>query len=541
VNQSVSAGGASPPSPPKELGFAYALAGGFALVYQLAWYHAFVDQFGAQGTTFVLVLCGFIGGLGAGAIASPRLFGWLERRTGERGLRNYGRIEILVAVSVLLLHAFGRLPLGRLLGSFPWTVSTIDEVSYFRPAIGSSLLELGLALLAVGIPSFLMGSTFPYLCSLFGAEPRLPSRLYAANTLGASLAVLGTEFFGITRLGWLGCLSAAVLGNLALGLWFWRFPPSPPKPATPSAESERCPDAEGIPSSLPAVASGWLCGGIQALAFAFVRLTLGPSRAEYAFLTFFAILGIFVASTVVHRLRPSRRVLLAAGFGGLAVTVAVWLVEPRMSESLVVFGIDRLASLDADLAAFVTCALTMAAVLLVPYASWSTFLPDLCDRLQAKGRSVARTCGLNTLAFLLAVLLFGWILPHVNFFFAARVFAASAVAALLLVAVETIGARRRVIRAALVGAAGLTIAASLLVPRSPEMRLLGGLAPAEKRVEAWRGTPQHFIWVRPNSDQSKSLMFDQHSMTGSARSAQIYMRAMAHLPLLLEESPRRRC
>jgi spermidine synthase len=537
VNESASATAASLTAPPRGLGFAYALAGGFALVYELAWYHAFVDQLGAQGTTFILVLCGFIGGLGAGALASPAVFGWLERRTGERGLRNYGRMEILVAVSVLLLHSLSRVSLGRLLGEFPWTAATIEGVAYFRPSLSSSLVELGLALLAVGLPSFLMGTTFPYLCSLFPSDARLPSRLYAANTLGASIAVLGTEFFGITRLGWLGCISAAVLGNVALGLWFWRLPPEPRGSKPIEADLRR--DAERAPSNLPAVASGWLCGGVQALAFALVRLTLGPSRAEYAFLTFFAILGIFFASTVVHRLRPSRRALLAGGIVGLAAALVVWLVEPRMSESLVVFGIRGLASLDPDVAAFISCALTMAAVLFIPYASWSTFLPDLCDRLQAKGRSVARTCGLNTLAFLSAVLLFGWVLPNVDFFFAARVFAVTAVAALLLIAADTRGAERRSMIVAGAVAAAISIGAFFVMSRSPEMRLLGGLAPAEKRVETWRATPQHFFWVRPNADGSKSLMFDQHSMTAATTVSQAYMRSMAHLPLLLHEAPKR--
>jgi len=531
------AGGASLRTPPRELGFAYALAGGFALIYQLAWYHAFVDQLGAQGTTFVLVLCGFIGGLGAGALASSAVFGWLERRTGERGLRNYGRIEMLIALSVMLLHALGGLSLGRLLGSFPWTPTAIEGVAYFRPSLSSSTLELGLALIAIGVPSFLMGTTFPYLCSLFPVDSRLPSRLYAANTLGASLAVLGTEFFGITRLGWLGCLSAAVLGNLALGLWFWRLPPA--KPQMRSAERQRRPDTDGIPSSLPAVASGWLCGGVEALAFAFVRITIGASRAEYALLTFFAILGIFAASTAVHRLRLTRRLLLAGGFVGLAAAIVIWLVEPRISVAFVLFGIVKLAFLDPDVAAFLVCAVTMAIVVLVPYACWSTFLPDLCDRLQAKGRSVARTCGLNTLAFLLAVLLFGWVLPNINFFFAARVFVLSAVAALLLIAVDTEKAGLRAKVPVVAVAVNNSIGGFFVVSRLPEMRLLGGLSAAEKRVEAWRGTPQHFIWVRPNPDSSKSLMFDQHPMSAAGKPAQTYMRAMAHLPLLLHEAPRK--
>ncbi|HEX2758089.1 MAG TPA: hypothetical protein VHP60_06290, partial [Thermoanaerobaculia bacterium] len=56
------------------IGPAYALSGACALVYQVVWMHAFTERFGASGTTFLVVLCAFIGGLGLGAVLSKRTY-----------------------------------------------------------------------------------------------------------------------------------------------------------------------------------------------------------------------------------------------------------------------------------------------------------------------------------------------------------------------------------------------------------------------------------------------------------------------------------
>ena len=46
----------------------YAASGLFSLGYQVVWLRHFVDRFGSSTFTFVLVICGFIGGLGLCAI-----------------------------------------------------------------------------------------------------------------------------------------------------------------------------------------------------------------------------------------------------------------------------------------------------------------------------------------------------------------------------------------------------------------------------------------------------------------------------------------
>src|SRR5438132_14355402 len=77
---------------------AYGIGGGCALVYQIVWYHAFIDQFGAAGTTFLVVLCTFISGLGAGAFASQRFYRCLDSKIRGNGLGNYGSTELAVTL-----------------------------------------------------------------------------------------------------------------------------------------------------------------------------------------------------------------------------------------------------------------------------------------------------------------------------------------------------------------------------------------------------------------------------------------------------------
>jgi len=82
---------------------AYALSGFVALGYQVVWFRLFPDWFGSTSLSFALVVCNFIGGLGAGALASGPVTKWIARVAGiTDALRLYGLIELSVAVAALL-------------------------------------------------------------------------------------------------------------------------------------------------------------------------------------------------------------------------------------------------------------------------------------------------------------------------------------------------------------------------------------------------------------------------------------------------------
>lgn len=521
---------------PRTLCIAYGLSGACALAYQVVWYHAIVDGLGATSTTFLVVLCAFIGGLGLGSTTSARFFRLLSRLTSDHGLRSYGFVELLVTFSALVLLLLTRLPAASLLGSLLYVPVPEGGLTLFVPAATSLVLKIGLAVVAVGLPCFFMGTTFPYLCSLFPDDARFPSRLYGANTLGACVSVLLTEFWGLRHLGFLGCLAVAATGTLSLALFFLRQPPTTegrriaPKPDAPEPGPG--------PTILPGILSGFLCGGWQALCYVLVRFTLGPTSGAFALLAFFSIAGIWLAASRVHRHTPSRSALLVAGWTALAWCLGVWLVEPRVSEALVAAGALRLSGpLGIDTAALLTTALAVGFQIFVPYALWSLYLPDLCDRIQARREDLSITYGANTLAFLAGVLVFGWLLQWVHFFFALRAFLFCAAVLLLLL---TLVPWDRPLRPAY-AVAGIVLAAAgtSLLPRDLEMRLVGGLGGESRVVEAFRSTPQHLFWVRRQPDGSATLMFDRHPMSGNRWHAQVYMRLMAHLPLLLVPEPKR--
>lgn len=96
------------------LGLAYAVSGACGLLYQVVWYHALVEELGAAGTTYLVVLCAFIGGLGLGSLASERFYRIFEARFGGHGLANYGRTELLVTLAAFALFFLTRPPPGLL-------------------------------------------------------------------------------------------------------------------------------------------------------------------------------------------------------------------------------------------------------------------------------------------------------------------------------------------------------------------------------------------------------------------------------------------
>ena len=78
----------------------YALSGFISLGYQVSWFRIVTDWFGSTNLTFALVICNFVGGLGAGALLSDRVTRLVAGRFRfTDGLRVYGMIELSVGVA----------------------------------------------------------------------------------------------------------------------------------------------------------------------------------------------------------------------------------------------------------------------------------------------------------------------------------------------------------------------------------------------------------------------------------------------------------
>lgn len=156
-----------------------------ALIYQMSWIRQFRAIFGVSTQASAAVMAIFMGGLGLGAL-------YLGKRVDRHGdpLRFYALLEagisLFALISPLLMMGAGKVYIN--LGG----VGTLGS-------LGATLVRLLLAILIIGVPTFLMGGTLPAMTrALVGREDQGRLRiglLYGANTLGAFCGGLAAAFW----------------------------------------------------------------------------------------------------------------------------------------------------------------------------------------------------------------------------------------------------------------------------------------------------------------------------------------------------------
>jgi spermidine synthase len=179
----------------------FAASGASGLMLEVVWTRMMGWLLGATTWSVMTVLIAFLGGLGLGGILWGRLAGrW------ERPLRLFGLMEIsigLYSLAVpLLFEGMGRF--------FVSATRVVGE----SPAAGMAL-RVGTAVLALGLPTLLMGGTLPVLTRFAARGSSLPGRaaglLYAANTAGA---VIGCFVTGCVLIFWLGVVETNIVAAL---------------------------------------------------------------------------------------------------------------------------------------------------------------------------------------------------------------------------------------------------------------------------------------------------------------------------------------
>jgi len=526
---------------------AYALSGLVALGYQVVWFRLFPDWFGSTSLSFALVTCNFIGGLGVGSLASRRITQWLARVTGILDpLRLYGLVELLVAVAAALTVLAGLLP-AHVWGDFPYHV----QAGIWVQNPGYRFGQLAVAVICVFTPCFWMGTTFPLLSRALLDTPageRLPAALYGWNTLGACAGVLACQFLLLPRIGhtatfWLMLGLNVVIAALFLitGRGSLQVPSLTPGPPPENGHQP----VAAVPTNLTlllscAALSGLLAGALEGDLFKRINLVVSNSPGALGpAISFWAILGIFLASAFVWRARRLRLLHIKIAYLCAALYFyAAWrLMYPVLihrlnarSEAIDALGmINNFPDSAAELFVFV------GGCVFVPYLLISLLLPYVCNQAQTRRMHLGLAYGLNTIAFCAGLMAFTLLAPEVNIFYSLKllwVLLGCAVALLLLLS------ERRPVRwwqpaaaaAALVAGCLLTPAgfdASYLMPGSIQSRYPFSSLKSN-------GTDTSYV-IR--TSQGAYLFFGNTSMSGTVAPSQVYMRLMAHVPLLLQANP----
>lgn len=528
----------------------YCLSGLLSLGYQVVWFRVFAERYGATPFTFGLVVLCFIGGLGLGAWHGARFCDWLGGRSGIREpLRQYGALELLVAGGLWLTFALQGIslpPAGGEVYSFPHEID--GGLQVWRIKLVWKLIMALAAMVALLIPCFFMGATFPLLCSVFQSDGRFPSELYAWNTLGACLGVLFCEFVALAAFGHHLTLVGLVAINVVLGaVFFWGAPGRLVVEDEVEGGGEGGGDGVKLkPSTALALAglSGALAGALEADLFQQIRFSGYVLSAAMSFVSFWAILAIFLASLTV---RASRKLSLpwlkAAVIGGCLIHLANlyfrYQLRNGIAEAFLPYSLDAPAVRSAHYmdAGLVSVFFFVGVFVFPAFYLVSLILPFACNQLQAAGLRLGRAYAINTLSFCGGLFAFSFLAPRVDIFYAFKLFLFFFVVAAMTIA-SLRGDDRRLAFKLGIGSAAVCLGA-LVAPRGFEARFFDAHTASNiTAVRGLRSNGANTTYVVTDAGYpGERLYFDGYSMSGTALGDQQYMRLMAHFPLLAQPNP----
>ena len=174
-----------------------------ALIYELVWFHVLRLVIGSSSISIAALLVSFMGGMGLGSVALPRLVprSW-------HPLKVYAGLELLIGViGLILLVALPRVQTVYL-----------AAVGY---GLGGVLLRAVVCVACLLPPTILMGATLPAVARWTGATRTGVAQtgvLYAANTIGAVAGVLIASFYLLRVYDTVVTTLAAVGLNVAVAL-----------------------------------------------------------------------------------------------------------------------------------------------------------------------------------------------------------------------------------------------------------------------------------------------------------------------------------
>ncbi len=185
---------------------ALAVSGAVSMIYEIAWSRALTLVVGSSTYAASAMLLAFLIGIGGG---SAWFTLWSGRRS--RATPSFALLQLAIAVSAAaVIPFFDRLP-DLFLRGFRMT----------RSPDGVIALEILLSIVAMAVPAFWIGATFP--CAVReiargdGVIASQVGRAYACNTTGAIAGAFAAGFLLIPAIGIEATIRAGIGINLLLG------------------------------------------------------------------------------------------------------------------------------------------------------------------------------------------------------------------------------------------------------------------------------------------------------------------------------------
>jgi predicted membrane-bound spermidine synthase len=532
----------------------------------------FGNVFGNTVYSASLVVAVFMLGLGAGSYLAGR---WADRRyavNADRPLRMYGHFELVIgaigaAIALTLPH------LDRL--SALVTSYERDANGWYVITAGSYGARVAIAAGLLTPITVLMGGTLTLLIRYLvrtevEAEARRIALLYAVNTAGAAAGCFLADFsfvptWGLLRTQMVAATLNVIAGVGAIALSNSQIPKRtshiPKKAARRAAHLEPPTSSHRrvvMPVAVALALSGFAGLGMEILWFRHFSIMLGAFRAVFSLLLTIILVGIgvgsFMASALQKRSRTPGVWLLAAQSLFIVFALAgMWAANSAPIDQTVSSAINGNLSRPSGLAEVWFNVRPMLPEVMLPALLMGFSFPLGNALVQHAELAVGRRAGLlylaNTAGAVCGSLVTGFVLlPLFGLQIsttALMVVAASGLIPLYVaLRMPNAGARSpepgvRILATLMPIGATVAIAGWLVLPADYiANRALPKPESNERVLDQTEGVNE-IVTITETTGKGRRLMTNGHAMSATWPLSQRYMRALAHVPLLMTDDPQR--
>ncbi len=391
----------------------FIISGACGLVYEVTWARYLGLFIGHTTLAHMCVLAAFMGGLALGSI-------WIGRMTGrlQRPLALYGALEIGIGIYAVAYPAI----IGPIQG---FTLSTAQGLNPGTPAwLG---LKLIVSMVALLLPTILMGGTFPALMRHF--QPESPTGedksewLYLLNCAGAVIGSLLAGFMLIPQLGMsftligIGAINT-VVGLLAVMLAYVESSVAPEKQEAADVEVKQPRHPLAVPVYIAIAVSGLAAMIYELVWIRIFAVTLGSSTYSFTLMLSAFITGIALGSLTVGFVPWLRKnPLLAFALAEIAIGLVVVLSLPMYERLPYIFWrwsslLSRTAGAFGllNLMKYLLCFLVMVVPTYFSGMTLPLAIKAIAHRDEQIGKDSGLIYGANTAGTLVGALLTGLVL-----------------------------------------------------------------------------------------------------------------------------------
>lgn len=502
----------------------FVLSGAAGLGCQMVWVRMFAAGLGHETPAMFAVATAFLGGLAVGA--------WLLDRPINRSAnpaRWYGGIELAIGsfglLSALLIPVVNELAL-KLTGPNP-------------SAFFQWFVVFALPFLTLLPATAAMGATLPAmerLLSPFSHDGRCVGALYAANTLGAVLGVLGSVFVLMPALGFRSSLVALAAVNILCGIaaltLLQTVAPDARRLANPARQKRKESGASYVGTDRKSMSTARLAvtlfvTGLLGIGFELVAVRVLSQVLENTVYTYASALAVYLVGTAMgaalyQRFGRSRPFLPMLNSLLTALACACLVAIGLLMFARPVYVASRSWLGDTLPAAVLAEMMVAAMAFLLPTLCMGATFSHLVQGARKVGGGVGRAGAVNTLGCALAGLLGVIGLPALGTKWTLLLIALGYV--LLLPSWRGLGWRWLVLPLAV----GFAWMANLQIVEKP----------ADASIAAYKEGAMASVAVVRTADGHRSLRVNNRLQMGGTAAA-LAERRQAHLPLLLHAEPRR--